>query len=108
MPNGFVLRWAAPADAGPLAEAAAAFFTDTFAADNRPENLARYLASAFSVERQRQDLEDPGNRILLAIDDAGKLAGYAHMRFGARPQNTPLAGATDAPVIEIARLYAAR
>src|SRR5689334_8748760 len=82
MPNEFTLRLATPADAGILARAGAELFADTFGAENRPEDLAAYLSTAFSEEQQRRELEERGNRILLAIDAGGELSGYVHLRFG--------------------------
>jgi GNAT superfamily N-acetyltransferase len=105
MPNDFTLRWATTADAGSLARAAAAFFTDTFAAVNRPEDMAAYLPTAFSEDQQRRELEDSSNRVLLAIDGAGDLTGYAHLRMGSRPAT--LEASATRPV-EIARFYAGR
>lgn len=108
MPNDFAFRGASPDDAGLLARAAAGFFTDTFGAANRPEDMAAYLATAFSEERQRTELADSANRVLLALDADGELAGYAHLRFGAHPSTCPLPNGDGARPAEIVRLYAGR
>lgn len=108
MPHEFTLRLATPADAGPLARAAAEFFTDTFGAANRREDLVAYLSTAFSEERQRRELEDSSNRVLLAIDEAGELSGYVQLRFGARPASAILPNGSATRGVEIARLYAGR
>lgn len=41
----FVIRSATLGDAAPLAELGARTFRDTFAADNRPEDMEAYIAS---------------------------------------------------------------
>jgi ribosomal protein S18 acetylase RimI-like enzyme len=108
VPNDFALRWATPADAASLARAAAAFFADTFAPDNRPEDMDAYVSSAFSEERQRHELSDPTNRILLALDTGESLAGYAHLKVGTRPASGALPNVSTKRTVEIARLYADR
>jgi ribosomal protein S18 acetylase RimI-like enzyme len=107
MPNEFVFRWATADDAGPLARAAATFFLDTFGPHNRAEDMEQYLATSFSEERQRQDLADAANRILLAVTDEGALAGYVHLKVGATPSAARLPNGSRSAV-EIARLYADR
>src|SRR5690348_17719349 len=103
MPNELTFRLATVADAAPLARAAATFFAETFGPDNRPQDMDAYLASAFSEERQRADLADPANRVLLALGSDGGLAGYVHLRLGATPASAPLPARAHRP-IEIARL----
>jgi diamine N-acetyltransferase len=94
------LRRATPADAGPLATFAAGAFTDTFGAQNRPEDMAAYLGEAFSEARQRAELTDPECTVFLAERD-GEIVGYAMLRDGTAP-----ACVADGSAIEIARLYA--
>jgi ribosomal protein S18 acetylase RimI-like enzyme len=103
----FIFRWAGPDDAAALTRAAAAFFVDTFGAANRPEDMQVYVAGAFSEARQRAELADGSNRILLATTPDGEIAGYAHLRLGAVPAD---AAAPDegTPAVEIARLYTDR
>ena len=97
-------RIATPDDAQRLARAAAAFFVDTFAAANRPEDMDAYLASAFSENHQRAELSHMDSRVWLATigDD---IVGYAHVRRSAAP-STVSAARTRA--VEIARIYAGR
>jgi hypothetical protein len=54
------------ADAALLAEFAARTFAETFAADNRPEDLAAHLAASFGVPQQTAELTDPDAVTLLA------------------------------------------
>lgn len=85
-----------------LAVVGAETFRDTFAADNTPEDMAIYLAGAFSPERQAQELADPSSRFLLA-ESEGEVVGYARLKFAEAP-----AAVQGARPMEIARLYARR
>ena len=49
------------ADAALLSELGARTFSETFAADNTPEDLAAYVATSFNVAQQTSELEDPGS-----------------------------------------------
>ncbi len=101
----FTLRQAAPSDARALADFAAAAFSDTFAADNTPADMAAYRAEAFGDERQRAELIDPACTVLLA-ERGDALMGYAMLRDGAAPAGVE--GVTPGDAIEIARLYAGK
>ena len=50
-----IIRLANPDDAGALASFAERTFRETFAADNRPEDLEQYVRGAFGEERQRAE-----------------------------------------------------
>ena len=89
-------------DAALLAELGARTFSDTFAADNTPEDLAVYLAANFNVAEQTAELEDPGSTFLIAEVD-GRAAGYAKLRDG-----EPEQGVAGANPIELVRLYVSR
>jgi ribosomal protein S18 acetylase RimI-like enzyme len=88
------IRHATAADAALLADLGARTFTDTFAADNTPEDMSAYLASAFGESIQAKELADASTIFLIAEID-GVPAGYAKLRLDG----------DDA--IEINRLYAA-
>ena len=96
------IRRAGPADAALLAELGARTFNETFAADNRPEDMSAYLASAFSVEQTERELSDPHSIWLVAEID-GDAAGYAKLRAGAAPECV-----RGPDPVELARIYAAR
>jgi ribosomal protein S18 acetylase RimI-like enzyme len=98
--SNIALRRAAPADAARLAAFAATAFADTFGAQNRPEDMAVYVAEAFGEPLQRAELTDPRCTVFLAERD-GEIVGYAMLREGPPP-----ACIHDASAIEIARLYA--
>jgi ribosomal protein S18 acetylase RimI-like enzyme len=100
--SSITIRRAAPADAARLAAFASAAFVDTFGADNRPEDMAAYLAESFGEAVQRAEIDDPEVTLLLA-ESGGELLGYAMLRDG--DVATPVDGAS---AIEIARLYAGK
>ena len=70
------IRRASPSDADLLAELGARTFSETFAADNSPEDMTTYLASSFSLARQSAELADPVSTFFIAqvgVDGAGCL-----------------------------------
>ena len=89
-------------DATALAELAARTFRETFAADNRPEDMALHTAQAYGTSQQQKELVDPDITTLLAEID-GQLAGYAQLRSGVAP-----ACVTGEQPIELWRFYIAR
>ncbi|MEA2166613.1 MAG: diamine N-acetyltransferase [Thermoanaerobaculia bacterium] len=97
-----VIRRATQDDVGLLAELGARTFSETFAADNTPEDLAFYLAESFNVARQTAELADPDSTFLIA-EIGGIAAGYAKLHAG-EPEKG-IAG--DRPV-ELVRLYVLR
>lgn len=96
------IRRASPRDAGLLSELGARTFSETFAADNAPENMAAYLAAAFGTEKQWEELADPQSTFLIAEID-GVAAGYAKLHPG-----YALDGVSGESPIEIVRLYVSR
>jgi diamine N-acetyltransferase len=72
------VRRADAADAVGLSEFAARLFRETFEADNDPADLATYLAEAFGVDRQREELNEPGAVVLLAEDVTGSNVAVDH------------------------------
>ena len=94
-----VIRRARPADAATLAEFAARTFTDTFGADNRPEDMALFLASTFTTDHQTREITDPAYATLLAEID-GALTGYAQLRLSHPPDCV-----TGPSPIELLRFY---
>ena len=100
------IRRAVPDDAALLAAFGWQAFHDTFAADNRPEDMAAYLDATFGEAQQRAELLDPRSTYLVAeraqADGAG-MVGYVRLREGDAPE-----GVDAAPAVEIGRLYARR
>ena len=93
------IRRARQADASMLAEFAARTFTDTFGPDNRPEDMAMFLASTFAADHQAREITDPSYVTLLAEID-GSLAGYAQLRWSEPPECV-----TGPSPIELLRFY---
>jgi ribosomal protein S18 acetylase RimI-like enzyme len=89
-------------DAEQLNEAAVRMFESTFGPDNTLEDMASYLASAFTVEKQRAELADP-DRAALILDASGTVAGYATMHRGVRSD-----GVVGERPAEIQRIYVDR
>jgi GNAT superfamily N-acetyltransferase len=97
-----VVRPATAAHAATLSTFARHCFHDTFAADNRPEDMAAYEAATFAPARQAAEIADPAVRVLLAHVD-GALAGYAMVASGAAPR-----AVTGPAPVELRRFYVAR
>ncbi|HJQ24763.1 MAG TPA: GNAT family N-acetyltransferase [Blastocatellia bacterium] len=96
------IRRATSDDASLLAELGAKTFYETFAVDNRPEDMAAYLAASFSPSLQAKEITDPNTTLLIA-EIEGKAAGYAKLEVSAAP---PLI--TGPNPIELSRLYVSR
>jgi ribosomal protein S18 acetylase RimI-like enzyme len=93
------VRPASLADAALLAELGARTFSDTFAADNTPEDMAAYLATAFGPKQQASELADEHCVFLIAEKDDVAI-GYAMLRSHASPDCI-----TGARPVELVRLY---
>jgi diamine N-acetyltransferase len=98
----FQLRRAVPADAALLAEFAARAFSDTFAADNRPEDMAAHLADRFGVRQQTEELANP-DVVTLLVETEGRLIAFAQVRRFPPPDCVT----GEAPV-ELGRFYVDR
>ncbi|MCB2376234.1 GNAT family N-acetyltransferase [Hymenobacter sp. BT635] len=70
-----------PAVAAQLAELGRQTFHDTFAADNKAEDMAEFLAATFSEEKQLAELNDSQTTFLLAHMQQQPV-GYAKLRLG--------------------------
>jgi ribosomal protein S18 acetylase RimI-like enzyme len=96
------IRRSKPDDAGLLADLGARTFSETFASDNTPENMAAYLASSFNLAQQTDELADPAATFLIA-EVNGAVAGYAMLRAG-----KPAEAIEGAKPVELVRLYVSR
>jgi GNAT superfamily N-acetyltransferase len=101
------IRHAVANDAPALSRLAAVTFRETFEHDNTPEDMARYLADAFTPDRQASEIADQSGTVLLADHSAASgivhLIGYAHLISG------PVPAAIQGPApLELKRLYVAR
>jgi ribosomal protein S18 acetylase RimI-like enzyme len=105
-PPHISIHRASASDAERLSTFAARTFHDAFGAENTPDNMQRYVAEAFSVERQSAEIADPAGIFLLAertqpAEDE-PLVGYARLVSGPPPASV------DSPAIELRRLYVDR
>ena len=100
--TNLIIRLAKLRDAGLLAELGASTFSDTFAADNTPENMSDYLAAAFNPEQQGAELAD-SNSLFQIAETNGVAVGYAMLRSG-----NALSDVTGNKPIELVRLYVSR
>jgi ribosomal protein S18 acetylase RimI-like enzyme len=91
-----VIRYATAADAASLAVFAARTYSETFAADNRPEDMALFLKKTYGESQQAAEIADR-SVVTLLVEVAGVLAGFAQLKLGADPSR-----------IEIARFYVDR
>ncbi len=96
------IRRGIQADAARLSELAARTFRETFAAENRPEDVALHVVQAYGISQQVAELVDPRITTLLAEVDE-QLAGYAQLRSSTIPECVT----GDAP-LELWRLYIAQ
>jgi diamine N-acetyltransferase len=92
-------RRAELADAAALAVFGARAFTETYRAFNTPDDMRRYLATAYGVEQQSRELADRAMITVLAESEKG-LVGYVQLRR----KDAPPCVSHDAPV-EIYRFY---
>lgn len=93
------IRRATVADAALVAELAARTFEETFASQNRPEDMEAHRARVYGEAQQRREIEDPDGLTLL-VEMEGETIGYAQLRRG----HAPPGYACEAPV-EIGRFY---
>lgn len=96
------IRAAGVADAPWLAALAERTFRETYAAENTPENMERYVAEHFGAARQAHELDDPALRTLVA-EVNGAAAGYAQLAWSPAPPCV-----VGAKPIEITRFYVDR
>lgn len=97
-----LIRRGIASDAKALARFAARVFVETFAADNRPEDIQAHIASSYGVPQQTMELTDPEVATLLA-HHRGSLVAYAQVRPGSPPPCV-----THGQPIELHRFYVDR
>lgn len=94
------IRMATPEDAPMIAELSRSTFYDTFASQNTPENMEKFMNEQFTYDSLVQEVCSPDN-IFIIVEAGDKVAGYARMRESAPPPSLD-----ELPSIEIARIYA--
>ncbi len=96
------IRRATLADALDVATLGARTFHETFAADNRPEDMAAYLAASFGVPQQTAELLSADYVTLLAY------AGVPLVAFAQVRRKTPPACVEGPAPVELHRFYVDR
>lgn len=87
------------ADLATLRQISIETFTDTFGAQNTPENLRAYLDEAYQPAKLQQELSEPAAQFYFAYVD-GHLAGYLKLNHDAAQTETM--GNT---ALEVERIY---
>ena len=93
------IRRAVSGDAAALADLGRRTFSDAFAAQNTPHDMALFLDAAYAPAIQARELADPALTCLVAERD-GVLLAYALLRAGTRSEFL-----TDATAVELQRFY---
>jgi ribosomal protein S18 acetylase RimI-like enzyme len=93
------VREATTEDAALIADLSRQTFYDTFAADNNPADMQKFMNEQFTMESLIDEVGAPGNIFLLAYADE-EVAGYARLREKSEPLLNYI------PSLEIARIYA--
>jgi diamine N-acetyltransferase len=92
-------RIATEKDAALVADISRETFHTTFASQNTPENMDKFMNTQFAREKLMAELSDPENIFLLAY--YGKeVAGYAKLRDSEYPEHLE-----NSAAIEIVRIY---
>lgn len=94
------IRLATVQDASLIADISRSTFYDTFAHQNTPENMQKFMNEQFTHEALMKEVAEPSSIFIIA--EAGEaVLGYARLRESVAP---PALG--ELPSIEIARIYA--
>lgn len=81
--SALVIRRATTGDAALLARVGAELFASAFGAQNDPNDLRAYLATAFSLPMQHAELADTSRATWIAETIDGAPAGYTMLKRGA-------------------------
>jgi ribosomal protein S18 acetylase RimI-like enzyme len=95
----FEIRSARESDAFALAGISERTFVETFAKDNRPEDLAEYISETFGYEKQLAEIRDPRRLISIAWEGS-RPAGFYHLYEG-----IPDPAVQGPRPVELLRLY---
>jgi ribosomal protein S18 acetylase RimI-like enzyme len=93
------IRRATPDDASLIANIGARTFEASFRADNRLEDMERYLSLSFSKAHIAAQLADPSSIFLLAYEEC-KAVGYVMLRASKKPISV-----TGTKPVELVRFY---
>ncbi len=99
MNHNVTIREATSEDAALLAVLGARTFHDAFATQNNPDDFAAYMATAFTADKMRAELQEPSARFFVA-ELAQQPVGYTKLRATKNPDCVP-----DAQPLEVERIY---
>ncbi len=94
-----VIRKATQSDLGDLLHMARTAFLQAFTAGNKPENVAAYLAEAFTLNQFEKELANPASTFFVA-EFEGEIIAYTKVN-----RVTAQTDVHDPKSLEIARLY---
>lgn len=97
-----IIRRATVHDVDRLTALAHSTFEDAFGPDNDPEDMARYLKTAFTPDKIADELKDPAALFLLIVKNDFFL-GYAKLYAGQAPKSVNLM-----KPVQLVRLYVNR
>lgn len=96
------IRIATIEDLQALREISIETFGDTFAAQNKPENMQVYMEKAFDERQLAKELDQPDSTFYL-LEEGGELAGFLKLNVGGA-QSEPMGD----EALEIERIYIRR
>jgi GNAT superfamily N-acetyltransferase len=99
MSTSIIITTATEKDAMALTELGVKTFLDTFAAENKKEDMDKYIAGQMSLEKITEELKDTANTFFLAYTN-GQLTGYAKVRGTKVPD-----ALKDNKPLELERIY---
>ena len=74
-------------------------FSETFSSSNTKENIAKYLADGFSIEKLTEEVNNEHSEFYFAVID-DKVVGYLKLNFGSSQSEIQ-----DSISLEIERIY---
>ncbi|KAI8973670.1 acyl-CoA N-acyltransferase [Mycotypha africana] len=99
--SDITIQLATAADAHILSDLARRTFSDTFGADNPPEEMEKCLNENYTYELQLKEINDPSMSTFMAIDKNNVAVGFAQLRLSKEVYD--FIGDNDA--IELQRIY---
>lgn len=100
MKAGTVIRPARLSEAAELSTMMRRTFVAANGHCSTPENVAAHLDAMYAPEQQAQEIRDP-DTLTLIVEQDGRWAGYAQVRWG----TVPPAEVSLRPTVELARIY---
>jgi ribosomal protein S18 acetylase RimI-like enzyme len=94
-----IIRRAESSDLIALVNSARFFFDSAFSADNNPVVMQDYMNTAFTIDRFKQEFEEPDS-VFFISEEQNRILGYARLRRNPESDHL-LSGST----IELQRFY---